>query len=121
MNDRNALRKRLEQDKIEFILVQFVDVHGAAKGKMVPASCLDDALDVGAGFAGWAGATPTPEKAPRFRPKPRERLIYPLLGEREGPHAQGGGGVWGIAPPGAVLRQGGRGWGSSGGSSWGCG
>src|SRR5437899_8647863 len=54
MNDRNALRKRLEQDKIEFILVQFVDVHGAAKGKMVPASCLDDALDVGAGFAGAA-------------------------------------------------------------------
>src|SRR5436189_2049320 len=54
MNDRNALRKRLEQDKIEFILVQFVDVHGAAKGKMVPVSCLDDALDVGAGFAGAA-------------------------------------------------------------------
>ena len=54
MNDRNALRKRLEQDKIDFILVQFVDVHGAAKGKMVPASCLDDVLDVGAGFAGAA-------------------------------------------------------------------
>src|SRR3984893_7883542 len=54
MTDRNAMRQQLKQDGIEFILVQFVDVHGAAKVKMVPASCLDDAIDTGAGFAGGA-------------------------------------------------------------------
>lgn len=54
MSDRETLRKRLEQDKIEFILVQYVDIHGAAKAKMVPVACLDDAIDVGAGFAGGA-------------------------------------------------------------------
>lgn len=54
MTDREDLRKRLKKEQIEFLLVQFVDIHGAAKAKMVPAACLDDALDVGAGFAGGA-------------------------------------------------------------------
>jgi glutamine synthetase len=54
MNDRNQIRKQFQQDGIEFILVQFVDIHGAAKAKMVPAGCLDDAIDSGAGFAGGA-------------------------------------------------------------------
>jgi glutamine synthetase len=31
-----------------------VDIHGAPKVKMVPADCLDDVTDVGAGFAGGA-------------------------------------------------------------------
>ncbi len=26
--------------------MQFVDIHGSAKAKMVPASCLNDAIDV---------------------------------------------------------------------------
>src|SRR5437016_5506418 len=46
MSERDKVRKRLKEDGIEFILVQFVDVHGAAKVKMVPASCLDDVTDV---------------------------------------------------------------------------
>ena len=54
MVDREQIRKRLKQDGIEFILVQFVDVTGAAKVKMIPVNCLDDTLDVGAGFAGAA-------------------------------------------------------------------
>src|SRR5438874_4340957 len=54
MSDREQVRKRLKQDGIEFLLVQFVDIHGAAKVKMVPASCLDDMADAGAGFAGGA-------------------------------------------------------------------
>ncbi|MBL8849624.1 MAG: type III glutamate--ammonia ligase, partial [Planctomycetaceae bacterium] len=54
MSDREDLRKRLKQEQIEFLLVQFVDIHGGAKAKMVPAACLDDVLDVGAGFAGGA-------------------------------------------------------------------
>ena len=54
MTDRNEIRKRFHSEGIEFLLVQFVDVTGAAKVKMVPASALDDAIDVGAGFAGAA-------------------------------------------------------------------
>src|SRR2546421_4461180 len=54
MSDRDPLRMRLEKDKIDFLLAQFVDLHGAAKVKMVPASCLDDMIEVGAGFAGGA-------------------------------------------------------------------
>ncbi len=51
---RDEIKARLHQDSIEYLLVQFVDIHGAAKVKMVPASCLDDAVEVGAGFAGGA-------------------------------------------------------------------
>ncbi|MEE2659663.1 MAG: type III glutamate--ammonia ligase [Candidatus Latescibacterota bacterium] len=54
MTDRDEIKKRLKADGIEFLLVQFVDVSGAAKVKMVPASSLDDAIDTGAGFAGAA-------------------------------------------------------------------
>jgi glutamine synthetase len=54
MSDREQIRKRLKNDRIDFLLTQFVDIHGAAKVKMVPAACLDDVADVGAGFAGGA-------------------------------------------------------------------
>lgn len=54
MADREEIRKRIEQDGIEFILAQFVDIHGSAKVKMVPVSAYDDMIDVGAGFAGAA-------------------------------------------------------------------
>ncbi len=37
-HDRSELRKSLDRDGIEFLLVQFVDMHGAAKAKMVPAA-----------------------------------------------------------------------------------
>ncbi len=30
MISREQIRERLEQDNIEFVLVQFVDIHGAA-------------------------------------------------------------------------------------------
>src|SRR5215813_6128103 len=51
---RTALKSQLQQDGIEYVLVQFVDIHGAPKVKMVPADCLDDVADAGAGFAGGA-------------------------------------------------------------------
>lgn len=44
----------LEQHQIKFILAQFVDIHGAAKVKAVPASHIEDILTAGAGFAGGA-------------------------------------------------------------------
>ena len=54
MADREQIHDQMKQDGVQFILAQFVDIHGSAKVKMVPASCLDDMIDVGAGFAGGA-------------------------------------------------------------------
>jgi glutamine synthetase len=51
---RSVLKDQLKHDGIEYLLVQFVDVHGAPKVKMVPADALTDVTDVGAGFAGGA-------------------------------------------------------------------
>jgi glutamine synthetase len=44
----------MQEDGIEYLLTQFVDIHGSAKAKMVPVSHLDDVIDTGAGFAGAA-------------------------------------------------------------------
>ena len=54
MASREEVRRQMETDKIEYILTQYVDIHGAAKAKMVPTSHFDDVIDVGAGFAGAA-------------------------------------------------------------------
>ena len=47
-------KKFLKDNDIKFILAQFVDIHGAAKAKAVPAEHLDMVLTDGAGFAGFA-------------------------------------------------------------------
>jgi len=52
--DRTALKQSLQKDGVDYLLAQFVDIHGAPKCKMVPASALDDVADTGAGFAGGA-------------------------------------------------------------------
>jgi glutamine synthetase len=52
--DRAALQSQLEKDGISYLLVQFVDLHGSAKVKMVPREQLDAVADTGAGFAGGA-------------------------------------------------------------------
>ena len=54
MSDRELIRELMKEDGVEFILAQFVDIHGAAKVKMVPATSLDGVLDDGVGFAGAA-------------------------------------------------------------------
>jgi glutamine synthetase len=48
------VQSRLEADQISDLLVQFVDIHGAAKVKLVPADCLRSVCESGAGFAGGA-------------------------------------------------------------------
>ena len=48
------MQSKLKEDRIEYLLAQFVDINGSAKVKMVPASHLDDIIDTGAGFAGAA-------------------------------------------------------------------
>ena len=54
MTDRETIRQRMQEDKVEYILTQFIDIHGSAKVKMVPVTHFDDVIDTGAGFAGGA-------------------------------------------------------------------
>lgn len=49
-----AGEKFLKDNEVKFLLAQFVDIHGSAKTKMVPARCLKDIVKAGAGFAGFA-------------------------------------------------------------------
>ena len=60
------LKQRLRKAGVHSLLVQFADVHGTAKGKLVPLEHLGDVLHVGAGFAGpsiWG--TGLPRTGPR--------------------------------------------------------
>ena len=54
MTTREDVRQRMLEDKIDFLLAQFVDINGSPKVKMVPVSHFDDVIDDGAGFAGAA-------------------------------------------------------------------
>ncbi len=47
-----ALRESLTAAGVHTLLVQFTDLHGVAKGKLVPLAHLDDVLTIGAGFSG---------------------------------------------------------------------
>ncbi|MBW8330242.1 MAG: type III glutamate--ammonia ligase [Thiobacillus sp.] len=47
-------RKFLAKNNVKSVLAQFVDIHGTAKAKSVPASHFEDILNTGAGFAGFA-------------------------------------------------------------------
>jgi glutamine synthetase len=53
MNPEQA-KKLLQDHDVKFVLAQFVDIHGVAKTKSVPAHCLMDVVNEGAGFAGFA-------------------------------------------------------------------
>ncbi|MGV6817238.1 MAG: type III glutamate--ammonia ligase [Thiotrichales bacterium] len=46
--------KFILDNEIKFVLAQFVDIHGVAKTKSVPAHCVHDVIKEGAGFAGFA-------------------------------------------------------------------
>src|SRR3954464_13182937 len=48
------VRKLARDGGIEFLFAQFVDMHGKPNAKLVPAHHLDDLLEDGAGFAGFA-------------------------------------------------------------------
>jgi glutamine synthetase len=50
----DEVRQRVRDGEIEFLFAQFVDMHGKPNAKLVPAHHLDDLLDEGAGFAGFA-------------------------------------------------------------------
>ena len=60
------LRERLAAQGVHTLLAQFTDIHGVAKGKLVPLAHLDDVLAIGAGFSGpsiWG--TGLPRTGPR--------------------------------------------------------
>jgi glutamine synthetase len=48
------LERRLQDDRVAYLLIQFVDIHGAPKVKLIPTSALRSVAEVGAGFAGGA-------------------------------------------------------------------
>jgi glutamine synthetase len=48
------LESRFQDDGIAYLLIQFVDIHGAPKVKLVPAATVRSVAEVGAGFAGGA-------------------------------------------------------------------
>ncbi len=52
VTDAAALRQRLHDAGVHTLLVQFADVHGTPKGKLVPLGHLETVLAIGAGFAG---------------------------------------------------------------------
>ena len=61
-----ALRESLTAAGVHTLLVQFADLHGVAKGKLVPLAHLDDVLTIGAGFSGPSIAgTGLPRTGPR--------------------------------------------------------
>jgi glutamine synthetase len=50
----DEVRRIVKDGNIEFLFAQFVDMHGKPNAKLVPAHHIDDLLDGGAGFAGFA-------------------------------------------------------------------
>jgi glutamine synthetase len=56
-----AVKTKLAAAGVHTVIAQFVDIHGAAKGKYIPLAHLDDILGNGAGFAGpsiWGTGLP---------------------------------------------------------------
>lgn len=54
MKSITEAKQFLKKHQVKYILAQFVDIHGVAKVKSVPAAHLEDVLTTGAGFAGGA-------------------------------------------------------------------
>src|SRR5437773_5014106 len=48
------IRSQIQKDKVDYILAQYVDIHGTPRCKGVPASALELFLEGSAGFAGAA-------------------------------------------------------------------
>ncbi|MEI2635462.1 MAG: type III glutamate--ammonia ligase [Methylotenera sp.] len=54
-------KQRMQAAGVHTVIAQFVDIHGAAKGKYIPLAHLDDIVGAGAGFAGpsiWGTGLP---------------------------------------------------------------
>ena len=54
IDKKEMVLESLKEQNIEFLLAQFVDIHGAPRVKQVPLNAFDDIVEKGAGFAGAA-------------------------------------------------------------------
>ena len=54
MGTYSDIKKRVEDDGVEFIYAMFVEMHGKPCAKLVPVSALETLMSEGAGFAGFA-------------------------------------------------------------------
>ncbi len=50
----STAKQFIQEHAVKYVLAQFVDIHGVAKAKSVPAEHLDMIVNEGAGFAGFA-------------------------------------------------------------------
>jgi glutamine synthetase len=79
---QEALQRELAAQGVKYVFAQFTDIHGAAKGKLIPLSHLDDIVSPGAGFSGpsiWG--TGLPRNGPRSEYYGRADLstLQPML------------------------------------------
>ena len=92
------LRRRAQDDGIEFFFAQFVDMHGKPNAKLVPIENFDSMMEEGAGFAGFAagpmGQTPA---------SPTCRHARPVV-VHEGAVQAGPGAVWPATSPSRASR-----------------
>jgi glutamine synthetase len=76
---REDVERHVRENNIQFLFAQFVDMHGKPNAKLVPATHLDDLLDEGAGFAGFAaGAVGQQPHDPDMLAIPDIRSYTPL-------------------------------------------
>jgi|TARA_B110000438_G_scaffold275059_1_gene295719 glutamine synthetase len=54
MTTSEELKARIFEDGVEFIYAMFVEMHGKPCAKLVPVTAIDNLLEEGAGFAGFA-------------------------------------------------------------------
>lgn len=79
--DMPALVAGLESQGIHSLLVQFADIHGVGKGKLVPVKLLKDWVESGAGFAGpsiWGTGLPRLGDRSEYYGRVQPETIRPL-------------------------------------------
>jgi hypothetical protein len=85
-----ALREQLAAQGVHTLLVQFTDLHGVARGKLVPLAHLDTVLTSGAGFSGpsiWGTGLPrTGERSEYYARGDRQHRSGPALDAGRGAH-----------------------------------
>lgn len=99
-----SLKELAEQHQTRFILALFVDLNGKPCAKLVPVEAIDQLINEGVGFAGYAaGAMGQEPKDPDIMAMPDASSFTPVPFIREGlaivhcdPHVEGE--PWGYAP-----------------------
>src|SRR5690606_28852519 len=78
-SSKEEVERHIRENDIAFLLAQFVDMHGKPNAKLVPTRHLDDLIEQGAGFAGFAaGAMGQQPNDPDIAAMPDLRSYTPL-------------------------------------------